>query len=200
MKTGHDLYYRAEKMKFKIIGNQMGKFYHLPIAGEAGGTMTWRADVQNGMEGISYLLASIACGQNIICGVGSMHNANGMSAEQIIMQCGMIDMAEYLAAGVDTSDYKLATNSIRQTGPGGNYLCDNLSLELLRSSEFFESPYLDLSGGYHGPTPSMAQIAHQKANEIVESYKTAVPEKVQHAIRNYFKDKYTRKESVNQGW
>ena len=32
MKSGHDLYYRAEKMLFKLAGVQMGKYYRLPIA------------------------------------------------------------------------------------------------------------------------------------------------------------------------
>jgi trimethylamine--corrinoid protein Co-methyltransferase len=103
MKSGRDLYYRAEKMLFKLVGVQMGKHYRLPIAGEAGGTLTYRPDVQNGAESIAYLLAALA-GQNIVGGLGSLHNANGMSAEQILMQCGLVDMAEYLSRGVDLSD------------------------------------------------------------------------------------------------
>lgn len=73
----------------------MGAFYNLPVAGEAGGTLTWRSDVQNGAESFAYLLASHLGRQNIIGGLGSMHNANGMSAEQIILQCGLVDMVEY---------------------------------------------------------------------------------------------------------
>jgi len=200
MKTGHDLYYRAEKMKFKIIGNQMGRFYGLPIAGEAGGTMTWRADVQNGMEGICYLLASLTGGQNIIGGVGSMHNANGMSAEQIVMQCGMIDMAEFLAAGVDLSERKLAIESIRQAGPGGNFLCDDLTMELLRGDEFFESEHMDFSGGYHGPGTSLLEKAKEKAERLIENYKPAISEKVREVVRTYFKDKYTSETWIDYGW
>ena len=104
----------------------MGKYYNLPISGEAGGTLTHRPDVQNGAESMSYLLSSFAGGQNIIGGIGSMYNANGMSAEQIIMQCGLADMAEYLARGIDMSDYKLAFDSIAEVGPGGNYITDKL--------------------------------------------------------------------------
>ena len=118
MRTGHDLYYKAEKVFFKTIACQMGKFYRLPISGEAGGAMTWRPDVQNGAEGMAYLLASHLGGQNLIGGVGSMDNANGMSGEQIIMQCGLIDMAEYIARGVEFSEHTLACASIQHVGPG----------------------------------------------------------------------------------
>ena len=140
MKSGHDLYYRAEKMLFKLVGVQMGKYYRLPIAGEAGGTLTHRPDVQNGAESMLYLLAALS-GQNVVGGLGSLHNANGMSAEQILMQCGLVDMAEYLSRGVDLSDYKLALDSVAAVGPGGNFLTDSLTIELLRSDEFFHSHY-----------------------------------------------------------
>ena len=147
MKSGHDLYHRVEKMLFKLAGVQMGKYYNLPVVSEGGGTLTHRPDVQNGAESMMNLLAAMS-GQNVICGLGTMHNANGMSAEQIIMNCGLVDMAEYVSRGIDTSDRKFALDSITQTGPGGNFFTDSLTMELLRSDEFFKSPYVDLTGGY----------------------------------------------------
>lgn len=197
MRFGHDLYYKAEKMIFKIIACQMGKYYDLPIYGEAGGTLTHRADVQNGAESMLYLLASLAGGQNIISGLGSLHNANGMSAEQIIMQCGLVDMAEYVAAGLDMSDYKLAIDSIQSIGPGGNFLTDKLTMDLLRSKEFFSSPYLDMTGGYSSDARGMYEIANQKAEELVNNYKPTVPEKVRIAIKNFFRDKYQSRDTID---
>ena len=119
-----------------------------------------------------------------------MGNANGMSAEQIIMQCGLIDMAEFLARGVDMSDYKLAIDSIAKAGPGGTYMTDDLTLDLLRSDEFFSSEHFDLSGGYCDPTPGIYEKAHQKAQDLVANYKPAVPDKVQAAIKKFFASKY----------
>ena len=198
MYNSHDLYYKPEKMLFKIAATQMGKFYNLPIFGEAGGTMTWRADVQNGAESFAYLLASHTGGQNIIGGLGSMHNANGMSAEQIIMQCGLVDMAEYLARGIDMSKEKMAFNSISKVGPGGHFLDDDLTMELLRSDEFFHSEHLDLSGGYDLSSPGTYEMAHTKAEELVMQYKTAMPTKVQNAIRDFFFEKYHDKNVANK--
>lgn len=193
MASGHDLYYKPEKMFFKIAAGQMGNFYNLPTSGEAGGTLTWRPDIQNGAESFAYLLAAHTGRQNVIGGLGSLHNANGMSAEQIILQCGLVDMAEFLARGVDMSDRKLAFDSVRNAGAGGQYLDDDLTLELLRGDEFFCTEHLDMSGGYDLTSPGAYEMAHQKAEGIVASYKPTVPAKVQDAIRAFFREKYQDK-------
>ncbi|NQT58268.1 MAG: trimethylamine methyltransferase family protein [Bacteroidetes bacterium] len=205
MQTGKDLYYRSEKMLFKIMANQMSTFYGLPSSGEAGGSLTHLPDIQNGAESFSFLLASHAWKQNIIGGLGSFGNANGMSSEQIVMQCGLIDMAKYLSKGVDFTGEKSGVTSIEQTGPGGNFLMDDLTLSLLRDSEeFFHSPYMDLTGesseaetnskSKTGSSKSMLEIAHQKVIDLQNSYVPKVPGKVIERIKHFFYDKYQNKE------
>ena len=108
----------------------------------------------------------------------------------MIMQCGLIDMAEYLARGVELNDYKYAIDSIANVGPGGSYLVDDLTVNLLHSDEFFNSPYFDFSGGNVKGAPGMYEIAHQKAEDIVANYSPKVPDKIQAAIKDFFKDKY----------
>jgi trimethylamine--corrinoid protein Co-methyltransferase len=192
LKTGEDLYYRAEKMLFKTAGNQMGKFYGLPCCGEAGGTLSCRADVQNGAESSLYLLSSMTSGQNMISGLGSMDNANGMSSEQIIMQSGLAAMAEYVSAGIDTSEDLFGEESIQSLGPGGNFMAEELTLRFLRNdTQFFHNPYFDLSGGYREGAKGMYEIAHEKVEDLASSYKPTVPEKVQEAVRNFFREKYS---------
>ena len=186
LRNGHDLYYKAEKMIFKTASKQMGEFYNLPTAGEAAGTMTWRYDPQNGAEGMLYLLAAVAGGQNLISGLGSCHNAVGMSAEEIIIQCGMVDMAEYLAQGVSLSDHELGVESIRAIGPGGNFLMDELTLEFMRGGQFFDTPYLDLAGGCTDSAGIVA-TAHETAEAIISNYTPTVPETLQEELRAYFR-------------
>ena len=196
MQTGKDLYYRSEKMFFKIMANQMSTFYGLPSSGEAGGSLTHLPDLQNGAESISFLLASHAWKQNIIGGLGSFGNANGMSSEQIIMQCGLIDMAKYLSKGVDFTGEKSGVASIEKTGPGGNFLMDDLTLALLRDTEeFFHTPYMDLTGETSDPksSKSMLAIAHQKVVDVQNAYVSRVPGTVLENIKRFFYDKYQDK-------
>jgi trimethylamine--corrinoid protein Co-methyltransferase len=189
MRSGNDLYYRVEKMLFKLAGVQLGNHYGLPVCGEAGGTLTYRADVQNGAESMLYLLAALS-GQNVIGGLGSLYNANGMSGEQIVIQCGLADMAEYVSRGIDASERKFGLESIARVGPGGNFLTDALTLDLLRSDEFFHSRYVDLSGGYSARAPGMLEIAHLEVERLVAGHRPNVPERVQEALRRHFRSKY----------
>ena len=200
MRSGNDLYYRTEKMLFKTIACQMARYYKLPISGEAGGTLTHRPDMQNGAESMMYLLASMAGGQNVIGGLGSLHNANGMSAEQIVMQCGLVDMAEFVARGVDTSDRKFAVDSIASVGPGGNFLTDALTIDLLRSDEFFDSRHLDLTGGYVAGAPGIFEKAHAEVEDRIGNHRSTVPEAVRDAVRSFCQAKYQAKATADVGW
>jgi len=87
--------------------------------------------------------------------------------------------------------------AVEQAGPGGNYLTDDLTLELMRSDEFFWSEYADLTGGYGNDAPGMYEIAHQTALDLVANYKPKVPERVRQAIKNFFKDRYSSKAIAN---
>jgi trimethylamine--corrinoid protein Co-methyltransferase len=136
-----------------------------------------------------YLLAAVS-GQNIIGGLGSLHNANGMSAEQIVMQCGLADMAEFLDRGIDMSDYKLALDSIARVGPGGNFLTDALTMDLLRSDEFLVTRRIDSSGGYEAGAASMYELAHQEVERLIAAYQPTVPPTVREAIAAHFRGKY----------
>ncbi|NWG13398.1 MAG: trimethylamine methyltransferase family protein [Acidobacteria bacterium] len=162
----------------------------MPISGEAGGAMTWRPDVQNGAEGMAYLLASHLGGQNLIGGIGSMDNANGMSGEQIIMQCGLIDMAEYIARGAEISEHAPACESIRNVGPGGSFMTEELTIERMRSDEFFDSRHFDLSGAYEPYAPGICEKAHREADPLVAAFRSRVPERVVEAVKSYFRGKY----------
>jgi trimethylamine--corrinoid protein Co-methyltransferase len=191
MRSGHDLYYKAEKTLFKLMAAQMGKYYNLPISGETAGTMTWRYDPQNGAEGMAYLLASVAGGQNFFGGLGSCHNANGMSAEQILLQCGMVDQAEYLVRGVSLSEHELGLESIRAAGAGGHYMTDDLTIEYLRSRQFFTTSHFDYTGGYQESKGAVAQ-AHELAESIVNNHRPAVPESLQQELERYFSEEARR--------
>lgn len=190
LRTGRDLYYKAEKAALKIAGIQMARFYGLPCSGEGGGSLTWRPDVQNGAESLAYLLASIAGGQNIIGGLGSLHNANGMSPEQIIMQAGLVEMAEFMARGINAEDAQPALDAIERVGPGGQFLVDDLTLERMRGNEFFNSPLFDMTGGYEPAAQDMYAIAHQKVEAIIADHRRAMPGDVLEAIGRFFHDRY----------
>ena len=97
-----------------------------------------------------------------------------------------------LHLGVCFSDPSVET--IGRVGPGGHYLTDELTLELLRSDEFFDNEVFDYSGTC-GPYPSMLERAHEKAEAIVADFESPVSGNVQEALRRFFHDEYARLEA-----
>lgn len=191
LKSGHDIYYNADKMLWKIANVQMGKFYNVPVAGESAGTIVGRYDMQGGIESALLLLPSIICGQNYFSGIGSNFNACGMSGEMIIMQADLARLLERIAAGIDTSDKMLGYDSIAAAGPGGHFLEDPLTIKMLRSGEFFTEGSFDRLGerSPNEPKDSMLVRAHEKVEELLATHEPAVKESVAEEIHRWARRK-----------
>ena len=71
----------------------------------------------------------------------------------------------------------LAFDSVKRRGPGGNFLEDELTLDLLKSGEHFYGGSFNLSES-HRPEDSMYARSHQRVQEILSSHCPRVPEKV----------------------
>lgn len=189
MKSGHDLYYTMDKVLWKLAGCEMAKSYNMPSTAEAGGTLSQRYDMQSGAESMIFMLAAQNSGANLLAGLGSCYNANGMSSEMMIIQSEWFKAAEFLSRGINTSYLEEGIRSIKEQGPGGNFLVDDLTLKLLRSDEFFTGNLFDTSGGYE-PASSILEKAHRKVEELTADYKSPVPEKIQEELKKYFSNAY----------
>lgn len=189
MRSGHDLYYTMDKVLWKIASVQLAKAYNLPTTAECGGTLSHRYDIQSGAESMLFMLAAQNSGADILSGLGSCYNANGLSSEMMVIQSAWLDAAKYLSRGINTEYLQEGIESIRTQGPGGNFLMDDLTLKNLRTDEFFSSSLFDNSGGY-GMERSMLEKAHRRVQEITAEYKSPVPEAIQEGLRRYFHDLY----------
>lgn len=181
------LYYTLDKVKWNIASVQLGKSYGLPTTSECGGAMTWRHDGQTGAEGVLSMLAAHCSGADFFSGIGSTYNAVGMSPETMLIQTAWMQAAMHLGRGIDTSDDLLGAESIRRAGPGGEFLTDELTLELMRGDEFFSCDLLDYSGSMLHE-PSMLERAHARVQELVEGFESPLPAEVQEQVRRFFRD------------
>ncbi len=186
MRTGGDMYYTPDKMLWKIASVQLGKAYRMPTAAECGGTMSARYDLQSGAEGMLFMLAAHESGADLLAGIGSCGNAMAMSGEMMLVQTAWLEAARFLTAGLDTETH-LAVENIICTGPEGHYMADDLTMELLRSDEFFSSDLFDY-GDLHEGQSSMIERAHQKAGEMVAGFECPHSGAVQENLRRFFRD------------
>jgi trimethylamine--corrinoid protein Co-methyltransferase len=188
LRTAADLYYTLDKVLWKIASVQLAKAERMPAMAECGGTMTHRCDVQAGAEGMLFMLAAQASGADLLSGLGSCHNAVGMSAEMMVIQQAFLRGAGHLARGIRIDDRRLALESLRRAGPGSHHLEDELTLALMRSDEFFQDPVFDLSGG-HGAGRSMLERAHERVEALVAGFKNPVPEAIREAVQRHVHDR-----------
>lgn len=187
MMTGHDLYYTLDKILWKIATTELAISYCMPTSAECGGTMSHRYDMQSGAESMLFMLTAQNPGANLLAGLGSCYNANGLSSEMIVIQSAWLDAAKYLSRGINMEYLEEGIESIKTQIQGGNFLIDDLTLKLLGSDEFFTSDLFDTSGGYE-LSPSILEKAHIKVEELTADYKSPVPEKIQEDLRRYFHD------------
>ena len=186
MRSGEDMYYTLDKVLWKIATVQVGKAYGVPVSAECGGTMQRRYDLQSGAEGMLFMLAAYQAEPDVMAGIGSCCNAMGMSAEMMIVHMAWFEAARFLCAGLDT-DTHLGVESIERVGVGGHYLQDDMTLELLRSNEFFNSDLFDYGLLQEGQ-PSMLERAHRKVEEMTRDFESPVPGDVQEGLRRFFHD------------
>ncbi|MCL5072155.1 MAG: trimethylamine methyltransferase family protein, partial [Actinobacteria bacterium] len=150
-----------------------------------------RYDMQSGAESMLFMLASQNSGANIIAGLGSCCNANGLSSEMIVIQSEWLKVAKYLSRGINMEYLEEGVKSMKAQGHGGNFLTDDLTTKLLRGDEFFKSILFDTSAGYE-ISKSILENAHEKVDELTASYKSPVPEKIQENLKRYFHDLYKK--------
>ena len=186
MRTGEDMYYTLDKVLWKTASVQLGKAYGMPTAAECGGTMTCRYDPQNGAEGILFMLSAYQSGADMLAGIGSCCNAVGMSGEMMVIHTAWLEAAKFLCAGIDIEAH-LGLENIKRAGPGGHYMEDEMTLELLRSDEFFFNELFDYGSCREGQ-PSMLERAHRKVEEMTTDFRSPVPEEVQEELRRFFRD------------
>lgn len=189
MRTGHDLYYTIDKVLWKIATTELAKAYNMPTSSECGGTLSHRYDMQSGAESMLFMLTAQNTGADMLSGLGSCYNANGLSSEMIVIQSEWLEAAKYLSAGIGLDYLNQGVESIKKQGHGGNFLIDDFTLKLLRSDNFFSSKIFDISGGYE-QTSSILENAHRRVQELTEHYESPVPGNIQEGLRRYFHDMY----------
>jgi trimethylamine--corrinoid protein Co-methyltransferase len=116
---------------------QLAHHYGVPIYNSAGLTDSKASDIQTGYE------KAFSIAQSTLAGADFVHHAAGMlesmatiSYEQYVIDNEILGMAKRMAGGIDMSVLDASVEAIARTGPGGNYLMDDLTLERMRTEAY----------------------------------------------------------------
>jgi len=177
MRSGISLYGGPVKDLLHLASLEMAEEFDLSTSHGIFSTLCSHYDLQNGAESAICAVFHFFTRNHLLSGLGSLSNAYGVSAEEILFHYDLIEMMEWYAKGIDYKEEKLALESIIKMGPGGNFLVDASTLNLLRTPEhFLSSNFVADAPGRKGKK-TLVENLHERVEELIRSHKSSVPQK-----------------------
>ena len=121
----------------------------------------------------------------MIAGVGSCYNANGLSSENIVIGMCLKRASDFMLRGMGLDRIDESMDSMQAQKDSGYFLMDDLTLDNMRSGEFFEDDTLNMFGEFK-EAPSMLERAQEIVAKVKKAYTSPVPSDVQTRLRDYF--------------
>ncbi|UWP57893.1 trimethylamine methyltransferase family protein [Ruminococcus gauvreauii] len=155
---------------------QMADFYGLKSGSNSGLTDSVYPDFQCGFEKTLSAAFSMLAGTEAIGGQGLIGADQGMSFAQLVLDNEWIDAFNYVTEGIEVNEDSIGYDTIEEVGIGGNYICEEHTIEYMResswNSELFERDSYDnmISGG-----KDLLERADEKARELIAKNRTDIP-------------------------
>lgn len=182
---GHDMYYTMDKPIWKLAAAEITACYGIPFLVECGGNTPANFDMQSGAESMMQMLSAVGSKSSVLAGVGSCYNANGLSAENIVIGMSLKHAADFMVRGMRLDQLEESMESMERQKDAGYFLMDDLTMDNMRSDEFFSDKTMNMAGEFKA-APSMLERAQKTIAKVKKSYESPVPEQVQERIKAYF--------------
>lgn len=130
-----------EDFLFGAATNVLSDFYNIPLSMGSFATgakePNWQAGIENSL---STFMASVSM-SDMLLGIGLLHGSRIWSYAQMMMDCEIFSIIHKVMQGIVVNDETLALDTIRATGPGGNYLTQKHTLKHMR--DIFIPQFMD---------------------------------------------------------
>lgn len=153
----------------------------LPVSACIGFADPPELDVQLGAEAALAHLAMVLSGADSLNGLGTIGNACGVSAEKIVIDHDLIEMADRMRRGVSLDDDALAVDAIAEVARQGDFMAHDHTVSRLRSGEHYYGGSFGRGGPDHF-SGSMRRRAHERVMQIVETHRPDVPDARKQAL------------------
>ena len=183
MRTGDVSYGGIERSLMMLANIDMADYFGLPCHSPAGSADSCLIDAQLGAEKTwTFLTRSLSRAATGI-GIGAITNGRGVSAEQMVIDMDILGCVRRLAAGIEMDHLEPASREIMQMDPGGNFLMNEATLELLQEGEEYFYPLTFNREGTHAP--SIMQRAYDEVERMLSEWTCPVPEKIRAEIESF---------------
>jgi len=150
---------------------QLAKLYNLPIRAAAGVTEAKRPDIQAGVEkSLSNFMVATAGADCILLAAGMLDSGNSISYEQYVIDNELLGMIYRAISGMSVTKDTLGFDTIKQVGPGGNYVIQEHTIEHMMDEFFY--PNLSVRCNFdiweERGRPNMLSRANEVVHSILE--------------------------------
>jgi trimethylamine--corrinoid protein Co-methyltransferase len=174
-----------EDFLFGAAQNKLSDFYNIPLSMGSFATgakePNWHAGVENSL---STFMASLVM-SDMLLGVGLLHGSRIWSYAQMLMDCEIFSIIEKVMRGIVVDDESLALETIKNVGPGGNFLSQKHTLKHMR--EIFIPQFMDRRpyNVWEEKRDDGRDWALEKARKILNTYQ---PEPLDPALTDELKN------------
>jgi trimethylamine--corrinoid protein Co-methyltransferase len=153
---------------------QLCRRYKIPFGYGTGGVAdSFEMGVQTGFEkGLTTMLGALG-GVEVIHdgGSGLLGSARVVSYEQLFLDNELCGMVKHFLKGIEVTDKTLALDTIRQVGPGGDFLLSDHTVENLREAIYFSSLWDRDRGSTPGEGDRVLRKARTRVSEILKTHR-----------------------------
>ena len=136
MATSQSSYNAPEYLMGYVCAVEMARWLDLPNWGYAGTSDAQVIDAQAGMEAAELTFLSLAAGSNLNHDLGYIDYGMTASLELIVIMDEYLSLNRRLFAGLEVSPETLAVDTIRQVGPGGDFLSSKHTAKHVRKAQW----------------------------------------------------------------
>ncbi len=183
------LYDSWDRLKWVTAAAALGRLFGLPVQSHCGGSPVLCHDIQQGGQSLLSVLFSVLSGASCLSGIGSVLRGTGMSPVSLVYQHEWLRYSGHVRRGIGVEALGRSVLSIAENSPSDNFLCDELTLENLRSDVFFQEGLFDYSGNITECRPMLEKV-REEAAALTDGYESQVPGKVREELERYFSGLY----------
>ena len=175
MATSQSSYNAPEYLMGYLCAIEMARWLDLPNWGYAGTTDAQVIDAQAGMEAAELTFLSLAAGSNLNHDIGYIDYGMTASLELIVIMDEYLSLNRRIFAGVEVTPETLAVDTIRQVGPGGDFLSSRHTAKHVRTAQW--RPTIINRQGYvrwqEEGGLDLREKARRKALKLLETHQPA---------------------------
>ena len=175
MATSQSSYNAPEYLMGYLCAIEMARWLDLPNWGYAGTTDAQVIDAQAGMEAAELTFLSLAAGSNLNHDIGYIDYGMTASLELIVIMDEYLSLNRRIFAGVEVTPETLAVDTIREVGPGGDFLSSRHTAKHVRTAQW--RPTIINRQGYvrwqEEGGLDLREKARRKALQLLETHQPA---------------------------